>query len=261
MNAFTALFCIFFLVVFIVSWKSHFFPGSSFGLGRIETAASCVIMAICAGGVGFVSLGWSANDVRNDSGELIFYLVFSLIWIVLTQLVFEVLGVGLRDDAVERKNRGALFAMAGLTIGATCCVAGANVGNGPGPEAVFFCMALSTGTVLLLWTLLAGVTSLAEAITVERDLGAGLRASGFLASCGAICGAAVAGDWVSLGSTLRDFIRLVWPVLGGFILVVAFELKFNRRPLAGRLSANRSAVIAGVLFMVAAAYALWVVKQ
>jgi hypothetical protein len=261
MDVFTALFYVFFIAVFLVSWKSHFFPSGSFGRARSEIAASCAVMAVCAGGVGFVLLRWSANDVREDSGELIFYFVFSLIWIVFTQMVFEFLGVGLRDDAVERKNRGALFAMAGLTIGASCCVAGSNVGNGPGPEVVFFCAALSTGTLLFLWTLLARVTSLAEAITVERDIGAGLRAGGFLAGCGAICGAAVAGDWVSLGSTLRDFIRFVWPVLAGFILVAALELQFNRRPLASRLNANSSAVVAGVLSIVASAYALWVAKQ
>jgi hypothetical protein len=122
MDAFTALFYVFFIAVFLVSWKSHFFPSGSFGRGRSETAASCLVMAVCAGGVGFVLLRWSANDVRDDSGELIFYFGFSLIWIVLTQMAFEFFGVGLRDDPVERKNRGALFAMAGLTIGASCCV-------------------------------------------------------------------------------------------------------------------------------------------
>lgn len=98
-------------------------------------------MAVCAGGVGLALLRWSANDVRDDSGELISCFVFSLTWIVLTQMLFEFLGVGLRDDAVEPKNRGALFTMAGLTIGVSCCVAGSNVGNVPGPEVVFFCMA------------------------------------------------------------------------------------------------------------------------
>src|SRR5215813_8238972 len=199
MNGFPVLFGVF--AVFLALWKSSFFPSKSLRLRRTETWLCYGVTAACACGVGWVLLVWSASDVREDRGELSFYLLSSLAVIAASQALFAFLGVSLRDDVIERKNRGALFAFAGLTIGASCCIAGANVGNGPGAEVVLLCAVLSIGALLLSWTLLAYLADAAEAITVERDTGAGLRAGGFLAGCGAVCGAAVAGDWVSLRAT------------------------------------------------------------
>ena len=209
----------------------------------------------------WVLLGWSASDVREDRGELTFYLASSLAAIAASQALFAFLGVSLRDDVIERRNRGALFAFAGLTIGASCCIAGANAGNGPGAEVVLLCAVVSTGTLLLLWSLLAGLADAAEAITVERDSGAGMRAGGFLAGSGAVCGAAVAGDWVSLGATLRDFVRFIWPLLAVASLVTLCERTLNRRALARRLSTEMSTSLAAGLAMLGFAYAVWVAKQ
>jgi hypothetical protein len=154
-------------------------------------------MALCAAGVLLALLRWSAADVRSESGEVIFYFVFSLAGIVAVHYVFAFFGISLRDDAIERRNRAALCAVSGLTTGASCCIAGANAGNGPGGEVVFFCATLSIGTLFVFWVLLATIADMAEAITVERDLGAGVRAGAFLASCGAIFAAVVAGDWTA----------------------------------------------------------------
>ena len=123
------------------------------------------------------------------------------------------------------------------------------------------CATMSTGTLLLLWSLLAGLADAAEAITVERDSGAGMRAGGFLAGSGAVCGAAVAGDWVSLEATLRDFARFIWPLLAVAILVTLCERTLNRRALARRLSTKTSASLAAGLAMLGFAYAVWVAKQ
>jgi hypothetical protein len=259
MNGFPVLFGIF--AVFLAFWKSSFFPSKSLHLHRTETWLCCGVTAACAGGVCWVLLGWSASDVREDWGELSFYLVASLAAIAGSQALFAFLGVSLRDDVIERRNRGALSAFAGLTIGASCCIAGANVGNGPGAEVVLLCAVVSTGTLLLLWSLLACLADAAEAITVERDSGAGLRAGGFLAGSGAICGAAVAGDWVSFEATLRDFARFVWPLLAVAMLVTLCERTLNRRPLARRLSTRMSASLAAGLAMLGVAYAVWVAKQ
>ena len=259
MNGFPVLFGVF--AVFLALWKSSFFPSKSLRLRRTETWLCYGVTAACACGVGWVLLVWSASDVREDRGELSFYLLSSLAVIAASQALFAFLGVSLRDDVIERKNRGALFAFAGLTIGASCCIAGANVGNGPGAEVVLLCAVVSMGTLLLLWSLLAGLADAAEAITVERDSGAGMRAGGFLAGSGAVCGAAVAGDWVSLGATLRDFARFIWPLLAVAILVTLCERTLNRRALARRLSTEMSTSLAAGLAMLGFAYAVWVAKQ
>jgi len=261
MDGFSVLFRLFPVAAFLAFWKSSFFPGKSLRLDRTATLLGRAVTAACAFAVCWVVLGWSASDIRPDSGELAFYLVSSLAAIAASQALFAFLGVSLRDDVIERRNRGALFAFAGLTIGASCCIAGANVGNGPGAEVVLLCVVVSIGTLLLLWSLLAGLADAAEAITVERDRGAGWRAGGFLAGSGAVCGAAVAGDWVSFEATLQDFARFTWPLFAVAILLAFCERKLNRRPLARRLSAKMSAFFAAGLAVLGAAYAVWVVKQ
>ena len=261
MDIFSVLFDVLIIAVFVAAWKHGFLPGNRLLPNAKERVLCCMVAAVCAGGVLVVLLKYSDSDVRDDLGEVAFYLVFSLLAILLAQELFEMLGVSLRDDGIERRNRGALFAAAGFTFGATCCIAASNIGNGPGGEVVLFCAVLSTGTLLTLWGLLARASNLADAVTVERDAGAGLRTGGLLASCGAICGASVAGDWVSLGATLRDFIRFAWPAFVAVALAIPLERGLNRRPLSERLSPATSGLVAATMVIAAAWYALWVVKQ
>ena len=261
MDIFSVLIELFIITAFVGFWKVQFLPENSLFAGRKESVAYCSLTALCAVGVLFVLLRWSAADVRSESGEVIFYFVFSLAGIVAAQHLFSCLGISLRDDVVERRNRAALWAVLGLIVGVSCCIAGANVGNGPGGEVVFFCAALSVGALLILWVLLATLAGMAEAITVERDLRAGVRAGAFLASCGAVFGTAVGGDWVSLSATLRDFIRLAWPVAAVAFFVIALERRLNRRPLAMRISILASSVLSAALMIAAAMYAIWVAKQ
>src|SRR5215472_9960731 len=141
MNGFPVLFGVF--AVFVALWKSSFSPGKSLRLYRTETWLCYGVTAACACGACWVLLVGSASDVREDRGELTFYLASSLAAIAASQALFAFLGVSLRDDVIERRNRGALFAFAGLTIGASCCIAGANAGNGPGAEVVLLCAVVS----------------------------------------------------------------------------------------------------------------------
>jgi len=261
MDGFSVLFEIFLIAVFLTFWKCYFFPRESLRRDRAETVICCSVMAVCACGVLFVLLRWSANDVRDDLGEITFYLVSALAGIGAAQIAFEFLGMSFRDDAIERRNRGALYAFGGVTIGASCCIAGANVGNGPGGEVVLLCAIVSTGALLGLWILLAKIADAAEAITVERDAGAGLRVGGFLAGCGAAFGAAVAGDWVSPDATLRDFMHFSWPVFVASIGVTVVERKLNRRPLARRLGTRTSALLATAIAMAGVAYSVWVARH
>jgi hypothetical protein len=110
MDGFSVLFGIFLVVAFLAFWKASFFPSKSLHLHRTETLLCCGVMVACACGVLVVLHGWSAFDVRGDPGELAFYLVSSLAAILASQALFAFLGVSLRDDVIERRNRGALFA-------------------------------------------------------------------------------------------------------------------------------------------------------
>lgn len=208
-------------MVALIAWKTIFYPTNSFRSSRSKAFLWLLIMFACTCAVYFVLLKWSSPSVRDDIAEVSFYLVFSIGWIGFAQATLAFLGISLRDDVAERGNGSAGFAVGGLTVAVTCCVAGANVGDGPGFEVVLFCAALATTTLFLLWILVAQSSSAAEAITVERDLGTGIRIGGWFAGTGIVLGACVAGDWISLAATLRDFAKYSWPVIvfaGGFAI-------------------------------------------
>jgi hypothetical protein len=71
-------------------------------------------------------------------------------------------------------------------------VAGANIGDGPGFEAVLFCALLASTYLFVLWFLIAQASGLTDVITVEREPGAGIRTLGWFVGTGAVIGACVA---------------------------------------------------------------------
>jgi hypothetical protein len=124
----TALFLI---VVALDFWKLRFFPSNSLVANHKPTLVWLAFMSACAISLYFALEKWSSPSVRDDAGEVSFYLIFSLVWIALTQSAFAFLGISIRDDVAERRSRSAGLAAAGLTIAAACWVAGANIGDGP----------------------------------------------------------------------------------------------------------------------------------
>jgi hypothetical protein len=235
---------LFLLCVALVIWKFTFFPASLLPSSRARAVMSLSFMLVCVSALYFALVKWSAPSVREDSGEISFYLVFSMIWIALVQASFSFLGISVRDDVAERGNNSAAFVAAGLTIGATCCIAGANVGDGPGFEVVLFCGALATTCLFLLWVLVAQVSGVADVIAIDRDLGTGIRAGGLLAGMGIVLGACVAGDWVSIAVTLKDFARFSWPVTIAVYLFAVTERAVRRRAPAATPSRTVSILVA-----------------
>jgi hypothetical protein len=249
---------LFLLCVALLIWKFTFFPASLLPASRARAVFSLSFMFVCVSALYFVLVKWSAPSVRDDSGEITFYLVFSMIWIALVQASFSFLGVSVRDDVAERGNNSAAFVEAGLTIGATCCIGGANVGDGPGFEVVLFCGVLATLCLILLWVLVAQISGIADVITIDRDLGTGIRAGGLLAGTGIVLGVCVAGDWVSLAATLKDFARFSWPVAIAAYLFAVMERAAGRRAHAVAPSRMVSILAALAMVVAGAAYARWV---
>jgi hypothetical protein len=120
-----------------------------------------------------------------------------------------------------------MWAAAGGLTGLTLCFAGANIGDGPGWWVVLYAASLSTVTLFAVWACLERLTHVSEAVTVDRDVASGLRLGGFLAAAGLILGRAVAGDWVSVGATNVEFVRMAWPVLVLLVLAVPVERVFR----------------------------------
>ena len=153
----------------------------------------------------------SALTVRDDPLYLYFgfYILLGAAWVGGASLIFPFLGISARDDALERSNISAIWPIGGALLGISCSFAGANIGNGPGVEAVLLSAALSSVLFFALWFAVDVLTSMSESITVERDEAAGIRMGGFLLGIGLLSGWSVAGDWASASVTLRDFCFLL----------------------------------------------------
>jgi hypothetical protein len=168
--------------------------------------------------------------VRDAPRYIALYLLLGLAWVGLSTMFMPLLGISLRDDVVERRNRTAAGVLAGAALGVTFCYAGGNIGNGPGWWVVVFSAALATGALFLLWYLLDAYAHISDTIGIDRDAAAGMRMAAWLIATGIVLGRAVAGDWVSAAETVKDFVVLGWPALGLLGAGVIIERLF--RPTA-----------------------------
>lgn len=105
-------------------------------------------------------------------------------------LVDRFIGLSPRDDVAERRNHAAAWTISGAHAGLAFCV----VGPGTQLGAVSLCVFLALPLFFFLVWVYVRVTDVGEAITVERDGGAGIRVAGFLAALGLLLGQAVVRD-------------------------------------------------------------------
>jgi len=247
---------IFLTIFFWIRWYHPFISRRSFLLRSRSRVALALVPVLCVFGLFLVLLGWSADSVKLNFQWTVTYLLLGAGWLGVTQIIFGFLGVSARDDLLERRNSAAAWTVSGQLIAATSCFAGANIGDGPGPEVVIFCALLSTGALFLLWFLVDRAASISDTVTIDRHLGTGIRACGWLTASGIILGDAVTGDWKSASATLRDFATCAWPAAIFAVVVTFLERKMRSR--AGDDAWNRagaSVVLACVYVLCAACYA------
>lgn len=215
------------------------------------TAAACAVLIFLV-----LKLG-ASHDVRDAPVYLLMYVLLGLAWLRVVELGLAYGGLSVRDDVIERRNAAALPATAGALVGAACCYAGGNIGDGPGWWVVVFSAALATGTLALAWLVLDGLTGAGETITIDRDAAAGLRLGGWFVASGIVLGRAVAGDWTSVDVTVADYARFL-PAIAALVLVAVLVEQVARptpaRPKAppvpfGMLPALMYLAIAGAVLM------------
>jgi len=239
------------------SGRAVLFP--PFGACRSGQRLTQILLAtlgVCSAANLVVLLTISSADVRSDGDEVGFYLAITAAWFVLSVVTFEYLGISFRDDVAARRNPAAAASICGLMVGEAFCLAGSHTGNGPGPEAVLICAVISTAALFVSWAVFNSLSGIVDRVSIERDLGAGMRSAGFLGSGGAILGASVAGDWTSLESTLRDFVRFCWPILLLIAAAVAIERAIASRRLSQRTAYYLSLTYAGIAFSGSLIYAV-----
>jgi hypothetical protein len=186
--------------------------------GRLELALAPLL---CAAMLFTVLRTRASHDVRDDPRYLLFYMALGAAWVGFGAVLLPLVGLSARDDVVDRGNRAAAPAISGALAGVTLAFAGGNVGDGPGWWVVVFAAGLASVTLVLAGLLLDGLGRASSLVTVERDAAAGLRLGAFFAACGLVLGRAAAGDWVSAGAAVRDFLAVGWPV-APFTLAAAF---------------------------------------
>ncbi len=91
--------------------------------------------------------------------------------------------------------------------------AAANVGTGDTIWTTLGPAALGTAALAGVALAHAAASGLSEAVTVDRDPAAAVRAVGLHLAVASLLARAVAGDWVSVDATLADLARRGWPAV------------------------------------------------
>lgn len=201
-------------------------------LGREKAPLGVMVFAI------LVSLGmlvgvtwfWTAKETRHGQPYTLLVVAMGGAWLVACSGLFRWLGLSVREDACERRNRSAALAISGALIGAMFIFCGANTGEGPSFWNNVYSALLGGVAWFALWQTLEGTTKVSLAITEDRDVAAGIRVGAFLAAEGLVLGRALSGNWHSVQATTWDFLRDGWPAI--VLMVLAVILERMLRPTA-----------------------------
>jgi hypothetical protein len=140
---------------------------------------------------------WGAVEVPGQIGEVALLTLVGTIWLLVSLNLARWLGVGVADDAIERRTPSALIALWCATFGLAPIYAGGNLGEGPSYWSNIFSATLATIRFFALPPLLDLGGGVSASLAEERDFASGLRFGGFLVAVGLILGRAVAGNWHS----------------------------------------------------------------
>lgn len=247
---------LFALVVWLV-WYVHIAQiterASSYAdrLVLYQTPVGCLfVLAVCLTGMDGGKLRiWSDSEWNwFGAGALV---------LALAALAFPWWGWGLSplDDVAERRNRFASWAIGGAMLGLTLEFAG--VVEAARQEVDFTFLVLPY--LFVLWGILEKLAGLSEAITVERDGGAALRLTTFLAALGLMLKQALPAlrkevqQAMAVGESAMQLFRLGGP----FALLLAAILieRWRRHFRSTGCGPKRGDFIIGLIYLVGAG--LW----
>lgn len=229
------------------------------GRGRTNKLYLKMLPPICTVIILFVLKTIAAFDVVGDAVYVFFYVMLGLAWLVAVRdALYMLFDLSWRDDVLERDNTAALVAFAGALIGLTIVFSGGNVGDGPGWWVVVFTGVMATLMWFAVIWLLHWGTNILERVTIDRSLPAAIRLAFFMVSSGLILGRSAAGDWVSAGRTIVEFVH-AWPVLVLAIIGVLVERR-HAEPAhypAPLVIEVRGALISGAIYLIIALSAMF----
>ena len=226
-------------------WYRRIFLSRQANAATRELLPLALAPILAALGVFLVIANYGSFDVRDASDYLLMYTFLGIVWFLGAAFAMELLGISFRDDAVERRNPAAAFVVISAMMAHAAIYAGGNIGNGPGWWTVVIAAGIGSGAWVILWALLQFCCGIAEDITVERDVPAGIRLSGYALAMGLICARGAAGDWTSLHQTFAEFI-VAWPSLPLTAVAIAVERVLDLQPEHYRRGANAAVIIAAI---------------
>ena len=168
----------------------------------------------------FVLLTMASYDVVGI--WIVFYCIMGYAWLRGGIYMMECLDLSWPFDAVYLDNKAAIFPAAGGFAGVTLIYAGANTGDGPGWWVVLFASGLGLAAWLGLAMAVNLLTDMSERVSVDRDMGSGIRFGAYLIASGLILAYASGGDWTSAQATLLEF-TVGWPVLPLMLFALLVE--------------------------------------
>ena len=214
-----------------VHWYAPLVRLNRLGRSWSITAVVAVVPPACLAALLVVLQRAADPHVRGHPGYLVLFLAAGGAWLAATAAGLPVvLGVSVRDDALDRRNGPAAAVACGMLVAVTAVFAGANVGTGDtiwttlGPAAA--AAAALAGVALCH----AAASGLPESVTVDRDPAAAARAVGLHLAVGLLLARAVAGDWASSDALWVDLARRGWPAVPLAAVAVAVDHHRRRRP-------------------------------
>ncbi|MBX3461148.1 MAG: hypothetical protein KF696_14475 [Planctomycetes bacterium] len=235
--------------------RSDFYPNASI-------KQLTLIGGIVNAGLLFMILKlWSSFDVRDSAPYLAQYWFMGAAFAAVAGIIISpLMGISHRDDVCERSNPAAAFAWLGVVAGFTIAYAGSNIGDGPGWWVVVFCTFVAYGFLLAVWFAFELAFHIAELVTVERDVAAGMRFGGLMLGLGIVAGRGAAGNWQGPDNAIADFLSVVVPALP--LVVCAAIVELLLRPKAGAEVRQPAlfGALPGLAFTLGGFFYVWLLK-
>lgn len=201
-------------------------------------------------GMACVLRAGAAREVREDTIYVWLFLALGAAWLALAWKVTAWLGIDVGDDALERNNSAACVATCGVLVSSMTIYGFANIGEGPTIWTTIGPATLGAGAAVVLMATYQSVSGAADAITIDRDLASGIRFAGVALGGGLILGRPLAGDYVSVADTLREFFCQAWPALALVGLATLVERRLRPNPEQPRPNAWQRGLLPALGYVV-----------
>ena len=170
----------------------------------------------------------AAPSVVESGFYILFYTILGMVFVFLQARLMRLFwDLSWWYDVLNLNNKAAVLPVFCGMVGTAILYAAMNIGDGDGWWCVLVPFIMCWGLWFLLAMLLLSFGQLAEKITVERNINAGLRFSFYLIVLALLISWINMGDWTSFGVTVEEFMAS-WPVIILAFIILVIERLWGR---------------------------------